>query len=466
MSSNRRSFLKNITLSTGALATSLGTEASVAADPKGPKTFNMCGFAAPKLSTVRVGVVGLGQRGPGAVDRLSYIEGVEVRALCDKYSDRVDKAQNILTKKGLPAAKAYSGEEGWKALCESNDIDLVYVTTPWHLHTPISVYAMKNGKHAASEVPAAKTIDECWELVETSEKTRKHMMMLENCCYDFFELLTLNMARNGLFGELVHAEGAYIHDLTKDYLFDKNGYADMWRLKENMTRNGSLYPTHGLGPIAQCMSINRGDKFDYLISMSTNDFTMGNMANELAAKDDFFKPYANKNYRGNMNTTVIKTNFGKTLMVQHDVSTIRPYSRIHLVSGTKGAAQKWPGPERIALGHSWMKPEELKQAQEKYTLPIVKHIGEIAKNVGGHGGMDFIMDWRLIDCLRNGLPLDQDVYDAASWSAVGPLSEASLKKRSSSVDVPDFTRGAWKNNKPHDITLNGGATTGVRPVMK
>jgi len=466
MSSNRRSFLKNITLSTGALATSLGTEASLAADPKGPKTFNMCGFAAPKLSTVRVGVVGLGQRGPGAVDRLSYIEGVEVRALCDKYSDRVDKAQNILTKKGLPAAKAYSGEEGWKALCESNDIDLVYVTTPWHLHTPISVYAMKNGKHAASEVPAAKTIDECWELVETSEKTRKHMMMLENCCYDFFELLTLNMARNGLFGELVHAEGAYIHDLTKDYLFDKNGYADMWRLKENMTRNGSLYPTHGLGPIAQCMSINRGDKFDYLISMSTNDFTMGNMANELAAKDDFFKPYANKNYRGNMNTTVIKTNFGKTLMVQHDVSTIRPYSRIHLVSGTKGAAQKWPGPERIALGHSWMKPEELKQAQEKYTLPIVKHIGEIAKNVGGHGGMDFIMDWRLIDCLRNGLPLDQDVYDAASWSAVGPLSEASLKKRSSSVDVPDFTRGAWKNNKPHDITLNGGATTGVRPVMK
>jgi hypothetical protein len=466
MSSNRRSFIRNIALGTGALATSVQVEAKESAEPKGPKTYNMCGFAAPKLSTVRVGIVGLGQRGPGAVDRLSYIEGVEVKALCDKYADRVDKAQNILTKKGLPQAKAYSGEEGWKALCESNDIDLVYVTTPWHLHTPISVYAMKHGKHAASEVPAAKTIDECWELVETSEKTKKHMMMLENCCYDFFELLTLNMARNGLFGDLVHAEGAYIHDLTKDYLFDKNGYADMWRLKENMTRNGSLYPTHGLGPIAQCMSINRGDKFDYLVSMSTNDFTMAAMANELAAKDDFFKPYANKNYRGNMNTTVIKSNQGKTLMVQHDVSTIRPYSRIHLVSGTKGAAQKWPGPERIALGHGWMKPEELKAAQEKYTLPIVKHIGEIAKNVGGHGGMDFIMDWRLIDCLRNGLPLDQDVYDAASWSAVGPLSEASLKKRSSSVDVPDFTRGAWKSNKPHDITLNGGATTGVRSVVK
>ena len=466
MSSNRRSFLKNITLSTGALATSLNIEANENSFVNKQAGFNMCGFAAPKLPTVRVGIVGLGMRGPGAVDRLSYIEGVEIKALCDKYADRVEKAQSILTKKGLPAAKSYSGEEGWKALCESNDIDLVYVTTPWHLHTPISVYAMKNGKHAASEVPAAKTMDECWELVETSEKTKKHMMMLENCCYDFFELLTLNMARNGLFGEIVHAEGAYIHDLTKDYLFNKNGYADMWRLKENMTRNGSLYPTHGLGPIAQCMNINRGDKFDYLVSMSSNDFTMGAMANELASKDDFFKPYANKNYRGNMNTTVIKTNHGKTLMVQHDVSTIRPYSRIHLVSGTKGAAQKWPGPEKIALGHGWMKPEEQKQMQEKYTLPIVKHIGEIAKNVGGHGGMDFIMDWRLIDCLRNGLPLDQDVYDAASWTAAGLLSEVSLKKRSASVDVPDFTRGAWQSNKPHDLTLNGGGNTGVRPVSK
>ncbi len=466
MSSNRRSFLKNITLSTGALATSIDIDASEKSFVKVPAGFNMCGYAAPKLPTVRVGVVGLGMRGPGAVDRLSYIEGVEIKALCDKYADRVEKAQSILIKKGLPPAKSYSGEEGWKALCESNEIDLVYVTTPWHLHTPISVYAMKNGKHAASEVPAAKTIDECWELVETSEKTKKHMMMLENCCYDFFELLTLNMARNGLFGEIVHAEGAYIHDLTKDYLFNKNAYADMWRLKENMTRNGSLYPTHGLGPIAQCMNINRGDKFEYLVSMSTNDFTMGSMANELASKDDFFKPYANKNYRGNMNTTVIKTNHGKTLMVQHDVSTIRPYSRIHLVSGTKGAAQKWPGPEKIALGHGWMKPEEQKQMQEKYTLPIVKHIGEIAKNVGGHGGMDFIMDWRLIDCLRNGLPLDQDVYDAASWTSAGLLSEVSLKKRSASVDVPDFTRGAWQSNKPHDLTLNGGGNTGVRSVSK
>ncbi len=466
MSTNRRSFIRNVAMGSGALAVAFPQSSDAQVKSIAPATFNMCGYAAPKLKTVRVGVVGLGMRGPGAVDRLSYIEGVEITALCDKFSDRVEKAQQILTKKGLSKAKAYSGEEGWKALCESKDVDLVYVTTPWHLHTPISVYAMKNGKHAASEVPAAKTIDECWELVETSEKTKQHMMMLENCCYDFFELLTLNMIRNGLFGEIVHAEGAYIHDLSKDYLFNKNAYAEMWRLKENIQNNGSLYPTHGLGPIAQCMNINRGDKFDHLVSMSTNDFSLGQLAKEMASKDEFFNPYVGKNYRGNMNTTLIRTDLGKSLMVQHDVSTPRPYSRIHLVSGTKGVAQKWPGPERVALGHGWMKQDELNKMREQYTPPIVKHIGDIAKNVGGHGGMDFIMDWRLIDCLRNGLPLDQDVYDAASWSCVFPLSGTSVANKSKSIDVPDFTRGAWKNNKPHDMTLNGGGTTGVRPVLK
>ena len=464
MSTDRRSFLRNVALGSGALATGIPESGYSNSMAQLPARFNMCGFAAPKLPTVRIGFVGLGSRGPGAVERMSFIEGVEIKALCDKIPERATKAQDILLKAGLPKAKEYSGEDGWKAMCESNDLDLIYITTPWHLHTPIAVYAMNHGKHAASEVPAAKTVDECWELVETSEKTRKHMMMLENCCYDFFELLTLNMARNGLFGEIVHAEGAYIHDLTKDYLFDKNGYADMWRLKENMTRNGSLYPTHGLGPIAQAMNINRGDKFSHLVSMSSNDYTMGAIANELAAKDSFYAEYANKSYRGNMNTTIIRSDFGKTLMVQHDVSTIRPYSRIHLVSGTKGVAQKWPSPQKIALGHDWLKPEKMKELEEQYTLPIVKHIGEIAKNVGGHGGMDFIMDWRLIDCLRNGLPLDQDVYDAASWSVVGPLSEASVKNRSKTIDVPDFTRGAWKTNKPHDMTLNGGGNTTVRNI--
>jgi Oxidoreductase family, NAD-binding Rossmann fold len=473
MSNSRRNFLQKIAIGTGALAAGLPSlarvtgasdeqmERSEGLEKKGQR-FNMCGYAAPKLDVVRIGVVGLGMRGSDAVERLSYIDGVEITALCDKYPDRVTSAQKTLEKMGRPKAKEYSGDEGYKALCESKDVDLVYTPTPWHLHTPVALYAMRHGKHAATEVPAGKTMDELWDLVETSEKTKQHCMMLENCCYDFFELLTLNMSRQGMLGELVHAEGAYIHDLSKDWNFNKKAYADMWRLKENIGHNGNLYPTHGLGPIAQCMDINRGDRFDHLVSMSTNDFTMNNLAKELAAKDDFFKEYVDRPYRGNMNTTLIRTYKGKTIMVQHDVSTLRPYSRIHLVSGTKGAAQKWPGPQRIAMGHSWMKPEEQKKLEEQYALPIVKHIGEIAKEVGGHGGMDFIMDWRLIDCLRNGLPLDQDVYDGATWSCLMPLSERSVNKKSRTIDIPDFTRGAWTTNKPVDLTLNGGGTTGVR----
>lgn len=460
MSTNRRSFIRNITLGSSVLASGI----EVKAQEPGTKhaAFNMCGYAAPKMDKVRIGFIGLGMRGPGAVERISFIEGVEIKALCDKLPQRAEKANEILVKAGLPKAVVYSGEEGWKALCERNDLDLVYICTPWHLHTPMAVYAMKNGKHAATEVPAAKTVEECWQLVETSEKTKRHCMMLENCCYDFFEMLTLNMARNGFFGEVLHAEGAYIHDLSRDYLFSKKGYESMWRLKENQGKYGSLYPTHGLGPVAQCMNVGRGDRMDYLVSMTTDDFTLAPLANEMAEKDEFFKPFTGKSYRGNMNNTTIRTVKGKTILIQHDISSPRPYSRIHLLSGTKGAASKWPSPQRIAVGHSWLKEAEFKALEEKYTPPIIRHIGEIAKSVGGHGGMDFIMDWRLIDCLRNGLPLDQDVYDAAAWSAIVPLSDASAKSRSRSIDIPDFTKGAWKTNKPHDLTLDGGGNTGVR----
>ena len=472
----RRNFLRDIAVGTGTLLTGMPAFARVVADESdrmslknsksGPGLFNMCGYAAPRMDKVRIGVIGLGMRGPGAVERMSFIEGVEIKALCDQYPDRVAAAQKILEKKGLPKAIEYSGsKDAWKELCNRPDIDLVYITTPWSLHTPMAVYAMEHGKHAASEVPAAKTIDECWQLVETSEKTKKHCMMLENCCYDFFELLTLNMARNGLFGEMVHAEGAYIHDL-RSLNFDKKGYAEMWRLKENASRNGNLYATHGLGPVAQCLNINRGDQMDYLVSTSSNDFMMGAMAKERAAGDSFYNEFKDKQYRGNMNTTIIKTVHGKTIMVQHDVTSPRPYSRIHLVSGTKGVASKWPGPQRIAFGHEWINEEEYKLLEEKYTPPIVKHIGAIAKNVGGHGGMDFIMDWRLIDCLRNGLPLDQDVYDAALWSAISPLSETSVANRSRSMDVPDFTKGNWKTNQPVNLTLDGGGNTEIRKVKE
>ncbi len=472
MNNNRRDFLKTITLGTGIIATGLTTACSISDkenNGSNKKTyrqkFNMCGYRAPKLEKVRIGFIGLGMRGPGAVIRMSHIEGVEITALCDKYSDRVEATQKILQEKGLPKAKSYSGsEEAWKKLCDDPDIDLVYICTPWSYHTPMAVYAMENNKHVGVEVPAAKTIDECWQLVETSEKTKKHCMMLENCCYDFFELLTLNMARNGFFGEIVHGEGAYIHDL-RFLNFDKDGYADMWRLKEN-TRNGNLYPTHGLGPVCQIMNINRGDKMEYLTSMSGNDFQMQKTVNELAREDSFFEPFADKEYRGNMNTTTIKTHKGRTIMIQHDVTSPRPYSRIHLISGTQAMARKWPYPPKIAKGHQWLNEAEFEEMEKRYTPEIVKVVGEMAKKIGGHGGMDFIMDWRLIDCLRNGLPLDQDVYDAALWSAIAPLSEWSVANRSNSIDIPDFTNGAWKKNTPVDISLSEGGSTGVKNLTE
>ncbi len=459
MNNSRRDFLKKAGLLSSAAITLPSLQNEVFAS----SNFNMSGFAAPKIDKVKVAVIGLGMRGPGAVDRLSYIEGVDIVALCDKHADRVTKAQTILTKKGLKEAKAYSGEDGWKTMLKNEELDLVYITTPWEYHAPMAIEAMKSGAHAATEVPMGLTVSEIWEVVKTSEATKKHCMMLENCCYDFFEMLTLNMVRQGLFGELVHAEGAYIHDLLS-LNFDKNGYDNMWRLRENIKMNGNLYPTHGIGPIAQCMNINCGDKLTHLVAMQSNDFMMADKARELAATDDFFKEFVGKKYRGNMDTTLIKTEKGKTLMVQHDVTSPRPYSRIHLLSGTKGFAQKYPQ-EGIAFGHSFVKPEELKKLYDQYTPELVKFIGEQAKEVGGHGGMDFMMDWRMIDCLRNGLPLDQTVYDGAVWSAIVPLSVESVSKNSRTVNIPDFTRGNWKTNKPHDMTLNGGGNTKIRPKV-
>ncbi len=485
MKTNRRNFLKSTAIAgagaiTGQFMAGCTTKEPAsnlphileAAKRSYNQKFNMSGYAAPPIPVVRVGVIGLGSRGTGAVQRLSHIDGLEIAALGDLRKVAVDNSQKYLAGIGRPAAQEFYGDENaWKKLAEMSELDLVYICTPWALHAPMAIYAMENGKHTASEVPLARTVDEAWQLVETSERTRKHCMMLENCCYDFFELLTLNMARQGMFGEIVHCEGAYIHELVgsnftrpDESKAQAGGYIGMWRLKENASRNGNLYPTHGLGPVCQILNVNRGDRMEYLTSMSTNDFVMGERARELAERDEFFAPYAGKDFRGNMNTTLIRTNLGKTIMVQHDVSSIRPYSRLHVVAGTSGVAIKYPEPERIALSHEWLTSDEMKATYEQFTPEIVRRVGEMARRVGGHGGMDFIMDWRLIDCLRNGLPLDQDVYDGALWSVVAPLSEWSVANRSQSVDVPDFTAGAWQTNIPHDIDLARGGNTQVLQV--
>lgn len=486
MKSNRRNFLKTATFAgAGVMGTSLlpglspkeadSNLKNVLASVKKSHSqrFNMCGYAAPPIPVVRVGIIGLGDRGAGAVPRLALIEGVEIKALCDKREVTVKGSQAYLARIGRPAAQEFCGDENlWKKMVELPDLDLIYICTPWTHHTTMAVYAMEHGKHVACEVPIARSIDESWQLVETSERTRKHCMMLENCCYDYFELLTLNMARQGLFGEIIHCEGAYIH-----YLRDSNfrkpdntkqvdvAYSDSWRLKENATRNGNIYPTHGLGPICQIMNINRGDKMEYMSSLSTADFTMAPREKELVSADPFYEQWRNSKFRGNMNTSMIKTSLGKSIMVQHDVSSVSPYSRIHLVKGTLGMARKYPD-ELIALGENWEKEDKMKEITEKYTPELVKRVGEIAKKVGGHGGMDFLLNWRMIDCLRNGLPLDQDVYDGALWSAIAPLSEWSVANRSQSIDVPDFTCGSWKTNKVHGINLETGGTTKVLEIKR
>jgi predicted dehydrogenase len=466
MSTKRREFLKLTGLAglgiagSGVLSSFSPAKDGIRSVKGTPQQFNMSGYGAPKLDTVRIGFIGLGNRGPGHVNAASQIEGTVIAALCDLRPEKAEAVKKRLGTAHNPTL--YSGDSNaWKRMCEQKDIDLIYIATPWDLHAPMALYAMEQGKHVAIEVPGVITMDECWQIVETSERTRKHCMYLENCCYDFFELLTLNMARQDFFGELIHAEGAYIHNLI-EHNFGKEYYWDFWRLKQNM-RNGNLYPGHGLGPVAQALDINRGDKMDYLVAMSSNDFMMGDKIKELASTDDTYKPFLNKSFRGNINTTTIRTSKGKTIMLQHDVTSPRVYSRLHLLSGTKGSAQKYPLPGRISIGHKeWLSEADVKALEKKFQPEIVKKVGELAKQAGGHGGMDFLMNWRLIDCLRNGLPLDIDVYDTAAWSAIGPLSEQSVARRSNSIDIPDFTRGSWKTNKPAEINLERGGTTSVK----
>ncbi|MBU1014076.1 MAG: Gfo/Idh/MocA family oxidoreductase [Bacteroidetes bacterium] len=396
------------------------------------------------IDTVRIAFIGLGMRGSGSVKRFTYLDHVKIVALCDVVPENVERSQQTLRDKGWPEADGYTGAEDWKKICERDDIDLIYVCTHWDLHTPIAVYAMEHGKHVATEVPAALTIEDCWKLVETAERTRKHCMQLENCNYDFFEIATLNMAQQGLFGEVVHSEGAYIHDLRWLNFDDSTGYWDMWRLKHLEKTDGNTYPTHGLGPISHIMNIHRGDKMNHIVSMSSNQFGMSIYAKEKFGEDS---DYAKRTYKkGDINTSLIKTAKGKTIMLQHDVTSPRPYSRLHTVSGTKGFAQKYPV-KGIALepnAHAFLPPDKLDSLLKVYTHPIVADIQEKAKEVGGHGGMDFIMDYRLIYCLKNGLPLDQDVYDAAEWSSIIELSKVSVENQSMPIKIPDFTRGAWK----------------------
>lgn len=429
--------------------------------PAGQET--ALGLTVPKMKAVRVAFVGLGMRGPGAVERFSHIPGVEVVALCDYEPERAERCQQILRKAGLKPADVYSGPDGYKEVCARPDVDLVYVATDWDHHFPVAKAALESGKNTAIEVPSAMNLEQCWELINLSEKNRKHCMILENCCYDWFELRALNMAQQGVFGEVLRAQGAYIHNLDDfwgAYWSNPENDPDKlgWRMKYNKENRGDVYATHGLGPVAQVMDIHRGDRFTTLTAMDTKSVHGKEYVEKKTGKkcDDY--------RNGDHTTTLMRTANGKVVEIQHNVMNPQPYNRLYQLTGTKGFANKYPvegfaidAAQLKATGntpkvddlssHGFMPAAEKKALEEKYEHPIIKKYGAMAQKVGGHGGMDFFMDARMVYCLQNGLPLDMDVYDLAEWCSLAELGSLSMDNNSAAVAFPDFTRGHWNDVK-------------------
>src|SRR5262245_46398380 len=404
-------------------------------------------FAAPPVPLVRIGYVGIGGQGSGHVNNLLKIEGCRITAVCDIRPERTEWATKAITAAGHPAPTAYTrGPRDFERLCETEDVDLVYNATPWEFHVPIMLSAMKNGKHTVTEVPAAMSIDDCWAIVEAAEKSRRHCLLMENCNYDRMEMMVYNMVRQGLFGEVLHAEGGYLHDLRSIKFADTG--EGLWRRAWATKLNGNLYPTHGLGPIANCLDINRGDRFDYLVSMSGPSRGLQDWAAEHLPATS---PKRQENYvLGDVNTSLIKTANGKTIMVQHCTNLPRPYSRIHKVQGTKGLFEGYPNRAYIegrGRADQWVEANTL---LAEFEHPLWKEIAAQAQGAG-HGGMDFIEDYRLIKCLREGSPTDMTVYDAAALSAVVQLSCQSVSRRGAAVDFPDFTKGKYRTTAPLEI---------------
>ncbi|MBR9990316.1 MAG: Gfo/Idh/MocA family oxidoreductase [Gemmatimonadetes bacterium] len=453
---DRRDFIRTTTLTGVGLA--LGSKEALAGRPGRDHAAASAVaqetelFRAPPLETVRVGFVGVGHQGSSHVTNFLHIDGVEITAICDISPERVAAAQKQVTDAGRPLPAAYDrGPFDYVRLCESDDVDLVFTATPWRFHAPVCVTAMEHGKHAATEVPMAVTIDELWQMVETAERTRRHCVMMENCCYDRTEMMILNMVRQNIFGELLHAECGYLHDLRELKLTDF--YEGRWRVEHSIHRNGDLYPTHGLGPVAQWLDVNRGNQFEYVVSMASPGRGLNRWAAEHVGPDSV---EARQRYAlGDVVNTLLRTRRGQTILLTHDTNSPRPYSRRILLQGTHGLVRKYPD-ERIHIegrsaAHRW---EELRTYRDEFDHPIWRALEEQSRGAG-HGGMDFIEDYRLVQCLRKGDPMDMDVYDGAAWSAISELSELSIAQRSAPQDVPDFTRGAWRTRPRLGIVETG-----------
>jgi hypothetical protein len=468
--SSRRTFLKSSALAGVAaslagvggccanepahLATAASPKTSPTSRPRGQKPVH--NLTTQPLERVRAGFIGL-NRGMVHVRSCLKLGFVDVVAVCDLREDRTQSAADLCAQTCGHRPEVYSGTEHvWEKLVERTDLDVIYVATPWAWHVPMALRTMEQGKHAFVEVSAAVTVEDCWRLVDTSERTRRHCVMLENCCYGENELFVLNAAREGVFGQLKHAECAYVHDL-RSMLFSLGTEGD-WRRDYHWQYNGNLYPTHGLGPVAQYLGIGRGDQFKFLISMSSPELSLSQYRNE--QRPNGGKHAAEKYVCGDMNTSLIKTELGRTIMIQHDVVSPRPYSRINALSGTGGTFFDYPArlainePKQYGLAadgaHEWLSEADMTKMRQRFTHPLWRKLEEQARG-GGHGGMDFVMNWRHLDCLRTGATPDSVVYDAAAWSCILELSARSVAGGSVPMAAPDFTRGLWKTMEPLGI---------------
>lgn len=389
------------------------------------------------IPLVRIALIGLGQRGMKTLERYQYIHDAEIRYIVDVDAQKLKVANERLLATGRPAATVLQGVDAWREACRCADVDLIYICTEWSSHCPMAVHAMRSGKHVAVEVPAARTIDECWQLIHTAEETRRHCFMTENCCYDFFALTTLEMHRQGLLGDITHCEGAYIHDLRDTFGITADGHRSnstrRWMERSCNEHGGNPYPTHGIGPIGWLLDIHRGDRMEYLVSMTAQG----------QGPDDRL---------GRVNSTLIHTHRGISILLQLDVTTPRPYNRLQTVCATHGFVQKYPVPtiQTADFPHALTGEEALREA-DKYATNAASLLWKKGHEMQVPNEMNYTMDARLIYCLTQGLPLDIDVYDAAEWSCLAELSRLSAKQGSFPVAIPDFTRGQWQQLSKHKL---------------
>lgn len=439
---SRRDLLKTGALA-GITASLVSSVSEVSASEPTLVAKTMIGVPFERREKVRFGIIGCGERGKSMINDFLGVENLEIKALCDNVKKNAEECKAIIEKKGRPAPELYTdGDYAFQKLVTRDDIDFVYIATPWEWHAPQSIAAMEAGKHVGVEVPMATTMKDLWKIVDVSEKTRKHCIMLENCCFNFNELLVLNMVRDGVFGELTHAEAAYIHDLR--WILNEGRSEGLWRRTWHTRMNANLYPTHGLGPVANYLDINRGDKFDYLVSMSSPSKSLDAYRAQTVPKDS--PKWREKYICGDMNTSMIKTQRGVSIMLQHDVSTPRPYTRHNHIQGTKGTFTDFPGRLYIDTGERSHRWTDLEKVKGKYEHWLWKKLGEKARGAG-HGGMDFVMAWRIVQGFNEGLVPDIDVYDGAAWSAPMPMSAESIAKGSMPIKFPDFTRGKWTEKR-------------------